>query len=152
MLYRLLILLLLCQSCKSQTTTLQGEVVSISDGDTFTLLTADKQQIKIRLHGIDAPEYDQPFSKVSRQFLADKVFRNRVSVQQRDVDRYGRVVGIVTVDGVNVNEALLKAGLVWHYKRYDNPVWAQLEAEARQNKAGLWADKNPIPPWEWRHR
>jgi micrococcal nuclease len=145
--YLLTLYLLLSTTLTAQT--LRGTAISISDGDTFTLLTEDKQQIKIRLHGIDAPEYNQPFSKVSRQYLSDWVYRKTVSVQQTDIDRYGRVVGIVTVEGVHVNEAMLKAGLAWHFKRYDkNPNWAELESEARKNKAGLWADdKRNIQFW-----
>jgi micrococcal nuclease len=74
-----------------------------------------------------------------------------VSVKDMDTDRYGRTIGMVTIDGINVNEELLKAGLAWHYKTYDkNPAWAKLEEEARKNKKGLWLQPNPIPPWEWR--
>jgi micrococcal nuclease len=65
--------------------------------------------------------------------------------------RYGRTIGMVTIDGVNVNEKLLEAGLAWHYKKYDkNPEWAKLEEQARIDKKGLWIQPNPIPPWEWR--
>ena len=105
--------------------TITGKVIKVSDGDTFTLLTEDKEQIKIRLHGIDAPEHYQPYSKVSRTFINDMVYGKDVEVTKMDVDRYGRTVGMVYVDGVNVNEAMLKAGLAWHYKQYDkNPEWA----------------------------
>ncbi len=67
--------------------------------------------------------------------------------------RYGRTVGIVFINGVNVNEAMLKAGLAWHYKEYDkNPDWAELEKKARADKKGLWAMNNPVSPWEYRKR
>ena len=137
-----------------QAQTLTGRVIGISDGDSFWLLTKDKQQINIRLHGIDAPEYNQPYSKVAKQFVSGLIFKKMVSVQQTAKDeKYDRIVGIVTVDGVNVNEALLKAGLVWHYKQYDhNPTWAKLEAESRRQRVGLWADTAPVAPWDWRHR
>jgi micrococcal nuclease len=68
-----------------------------------------------------------------------------------NTDRYGRTIGMVTIDGVNVNEALLEAGLAWHYKTYDkNPDWAKLENQAKRDKRGLWVQPNPIPPWDWR--
>lgn len=130
---------------------LTGEVVSIADGDTFTLLTIGQQQIRIRLHGIDCPEKRQDFGTKAKQFLADMVFQKKVVVKTMDVDRYGRTIGIVTIDGINVNEALLKAGLAWHYKKYDqNPKWAEFENEARLAKRGLWSQANCIAPWDFR--
>lgn len=143
------LLLFLC-SCNSETELLTGTVINVADGDTFTMLV-NNEKIKIRLYGIDCPERKQDFYSVAKTFLTDLVKGETVSIEEIDTDRYGRVVGIVTVDGVNVNEALLQAGLAWHYKTYDdNPAWAQLEQQARQAKKGLWSIPNPIPPWEWR--
>ena len=131
---------------------LTGKVIKVSDGDTFTLLTEGKEQYRIRLHGIDAPEHYQPYSQVSRQFLNDWVYGKDVQVQQMDVDQYGRTIGMVFIDSVNVNEALLQAGLAWHYKKYDkNPEWAKMEDDARRNRVGLWAEDAPIAPWDFRH-
>lgn len=131
-------------------TQLVGKVVSIADGDTFTMLV-NNEQLRIRLHGIDCPEKGQDFSNVAKEFLADYIFEKVVTVKEMDVDRYGRTIGMVTIDGVNVNEKLLEAGLAWHYKTYDkNPAWAKLEEEARKNKKGIWAKPDPIPPWDYR--
>ena len=131
--------------------TLTGRVIKVADGDTFTLLTADKEQIRIRLHGIDAPEKAQPFSHVSRQFLNDKVYGKNIEVQKMDVEQYGRTIGMVFIDSVNVNEALLQAGLAWHYKKYDkNPDWAKMEEVAKRNRVGLWVEDDAVAPWEWR--
>lgn len=147
-----LIPLLLFFSCHPQADKLTGTVINIADGDTFTLLV-NSEKIKVRLYGIDCPERKQDFYAVAKTFLSEHVKGKTVSVEKKDTDRYGRIVGIVTVDGVNVNEALLKAGLAWHYKTYDdNPAWAQLEQQARQAKKGLWSIPNPIPPWEWRRK
>jgi len=130
---------------------LTGTVVSVADGDTFTLLTADHEQIRVRLHGIDCPEKKQDFGTKAKDFLAGLVFQKQVTVRETDRDRYGRTIGIVTVDGVNVNEALLTAGLAWHYTHYDqNPAWALLEDTARRAKRGLWSQGNAIAPWEFR--
>jgi micrococcal nuclease len=129
---------------------LEGKAIGISDGDTFTLLV-DKETIKIRLHGIDCPEKSQDFGSAAKTFLSDLIFGKMVSVKTMNKDRYGRTIAIVTIDGRNVNEELLKAGLAWHFKRYDkNAVWAQLEEKAREEKKGLWVMPNPIPPWECR--
>jgi len=128
-----------------------GKVVSVADGDTFTLLTPDKHQIKIRLHGIDCPEKSQDFGMVAKKFLSDLIFDKQVSVQEKDTDRYGRIIGMVMIENVNVNEALLIAGLAWHYKYYDhNPQWALLEERARAAKKGLWVKADAIQPWEFR--
>jgi len=66
-------------------------------------------------------------------------------------DRYGRSIGWVYCDGKNLNQELLKAGLAWHFRRYSKDEKLQaLEDQARAEKVGLWKDKNPIPPWDWR--
>lgn len=130
---------------------LKGKVVSVSDGDTFTLLTEKKEQIRIRLYGIDCPEKGQDFGTVAKNFTSELVFGRFVEVEQKDVDRYGRTVGIVYVDGKCLNEELLKAGLAWHYVYYDKSVsWQKLEDVARKAKAGLWSATFQYPPWEWR--
>jgi endonuclease YncB( thermonuclease family) len=132
------------------TAQIQGKVVSIADGDTFTMLV-DNEQVKVRLHGIDCPEKGQDFGNVAKEFLADYVFGKVVSVKYMDTDRYGRTIGMVVVGGVNLNEKLLEAGLAWHYKTYDkNPDWAKLEEQARRAKKGLWVQPNAVPPWDYR--
>jgi micrococcal nuclease len=128
-----------------------GKVVSVADGDTFTLLTDDKEQIKIRLHGIDCPEKSQDYGQVAKQYLSDLVFGKTVEVEKTDVDRYGRTIGKVKAGLIAVNEAMLKAGLAWHYKKYDhNPEWAKLEDDARAAKIGLWSKSDAQPPWDYR--
>jgi Micrococcal nuclease (thermonuclease) homologs len=130
---------------------LQGKVVKIADGDTFTILTSDNKQVKIRLHGIDCPEKAQPFGTKAKQFTSELVFGKTIKAQIKDTDRYNRVIAIVTVGNRTVNEELLMSGFAWHYKKYDNSPWyAQLEEAARAARFGLWEDHNPIPPWEWR--
>lgn len=135
---------------------LEGKVVSVADGDTLTLLTgtADKHQVKIRLHGIDSPEGDQPFGQESGEALKDLVLNEMVQVTPVDQDRYGRTVGVVFLQGANVNHRLVEQGWAWHFVRYapDDRELAAAEAEARREKRGLWAGDNPIPPWEWRAR
>ncbi|HSC52516.1 MAG TPA: thermonuclease family protein [Phnomibacter sp.] len=141
--------LLLCNPLLAQ---LRGKVVAIADGDTFTLLISGNKQVKIRLHGIDCPEKKQAYGMVARQCLSDSIFGKTIEVKVFNKDRYGRSIGMVyTPKGTNMNESLLKAGLAWHFKKYDkNPNWAVLEDKARKAKRGLWADAHAIAPWEWR--
>ncbi len=131
---------------------LTGKVVAIADGDTFTMLV-DNKQVKIRLHGIDCPEKKQDFGTVAKEFLSAQIFGKVVTAQKMGTDRYRRTIAMVTVDGINVNETLLKAGLAWHFIEYDkNPAWTEMEVAARRLKKGLWAQPNAIPPWEFRKR
>ena len=134
--------------------TVTGRCVGVHDGDSMTILidTPDgKRQAKIRLDGIDAPELGQPFSRVSRDGLAKMVFECQCAVESRGPDKYGRTVGRVSVDGADVNAAMLDSGLAWHYKKYDSrPEMAAREEAAKRAKVGLWDDRNPTPPWDWR--
>jgi micrococcal nuclease len=128
-----------------------GKVVGIADGDTFTMLDGDDQQVHVRLYGIDAPEKNQDYGQVSKKFLSDLIFNERVALKKIETDRYGRTIAIVTLDSIVVNEALLKAGLAWHYRQYDdNPYWSMLEVTAQSQGKGLWAKKRPIAPWTFR--
>jgi endonuclease YncB( thermonuclease family) len=137
--------------------TLTGKVIKVTDGDTVTVLDHTNTQHRIRLQGIDAPERKQAFGNTSRKHLANLVAGKTVTVKWDKRDRYGRIVGIVYIDGQDINLEQLKAGMAWFYRYYqkelspeNRKLYAQAEAEARGNKMGLWQDKNPMPPWEWR--
>jgi endonuclease YncB( thermonuclease family) len=128
-----------------------GRVVSVADGDTITVLDETKTQVKVRLDAIDAPETGQPFGQASKKALSDMVFGRDVVVYRKKLDRWGRTVGHVLVDGVDTNLVMLEAGMAWHYKAYDkNKRLAEAENEARTARRGLWQDRDPVPPWEWR--
>ncbi len=131
-----------------------GKVIGIADGDTITILRDGHGQVKIRLYGIDAPESGQSFGKASKQNLSSMVHGQSVQVEAMDTDRYGRTVARIFVDGEDVNAAQLRSGHAWLYRQYCKGwvcgEWAGLEAEARSTGAGLWADKDPTPPWQWR--
>jgi endonuclease YncB( thermonuclease family) len=129
-----------------------GKVVSISDGDTLSILREGKA-VKVRLHGVDTPERAQAFGTQARKLTGDLAFQQVVTVVVRDIDRYGRVVGEVLLpDGRSLNQELVRAGMAWWYHQYapNDTTLAQLEAEAHAAKRGLWADAHPVPPWEWR--
>lgn len=134
------------------TNVITGKVVRVADGDTIMVLDSFKTQHKIRLNRIDAPEKGQAFGQVSRKYLAGMVTNGTVKVEWEKKDKYGRVLGIVySSDGKETNLEMLKAGLAWHYKHFDQTEsYSQAEKDARTKKVGLWADKNPIEPWNWR--
>lgn len=131
---------------------LVGSVVKVLDGDTITILV-DEVEHKIRLYGIDCPESAQPFGQKAKKYALEQVARKTVVVDVRDQDRYGRMVGVVTLpDGRNLNRELVRSGFAWWYERYapDDSQLKALELEAREARRGLWADPRPVPPWEWR--
>lgn len=130
-------------------------VVGISDGDTLTARCGEPgayEQVKVRLSAIDAPEKAQPFGQRSRQHLADLCFQVEARITPKTKDRYGRTVADVECRGQDAGTAQVKAGLAWYYVRYGKGYeqLAQVEADARARKAGLWLDAHPTPPWEWR--
>ena len=116
--FSLLFLVLLCTPPIFAAETIEGKVVSVADGDTLTVLKG-KEQVKVRLHGVDAPEKAQDFGTASRTFTSEACFGKEVTVEVKDTDRYGRKVGIVTLpDGRVLNHELVKAGLAHWYAAY----------------------------------
>lgn len=131
-----------------------GKVVRISDGDTITIIdNLDNGRFRIRLYGIDAPEKKQDFGQKAKQYLSSLIFGKEVKVRFKEIDRYGRIVGKVYLNNNEINIEMLKAGMAWHYSRYDQtPTYITAEKQARKNGIGLWSMKNPIPPWEFRRK
>lgn len=131
-------------------------VVAVADGDTITV-ARDHVTRKIRLAGIDAPEKNQPFGLIAREFLSSLAFGKDVDVETEKMDRYGREVGKVLLDGKDINLAMVLAGLAWHYKKYqfeqspsDRLQYDDAEKSARVARLGLWQDVDPIAPWDFR--
>jgi endonuclease YncB( thermonuclease family) len=132
---------------------LRGRVVGIADGDTLTLLTDQREQVRIRLAEIDTPERRQPYGDRARQALAALTFGRAVEVEVVDTDRYGRTVGRVRAGAEDVNAELVRRGAAWVYRRYSrDPSLLRLEDDARAARRGLWAlpAAERVPPWEWR--
>ncbi len=129
-----------------------GNVVSIHDGDTITVLV-DRTQIRIRLTEIDAPELKQSFGIRSRQSLAELCFQKSVTIYEAGKDKYGRTLARVVCDGVDANAEQVRRGMAWVFDRYitDKSMYT-LQSEAKSAMRGLWADTKPIPPWEWRSK
>lgn len=130
-----------------------GRVVGVSDGDTIEVMHAGRAE-KIRLYGIDCPEKSQDYGQRAKQFTSDRVYAQQVTVVPHDTDRYGRTVAeVFGADRRSLNEALVAAGLAWWYQRYapQETRFRRLEAAARSRGEGLWADRQPQPPWEYRH-
>lgn len=131
--------------------------MAVSDGDTLALLDDKKTQHKIRLSGIDSPEKRQPFGQACKRSLSDLSYGRTVVIEANKVDRYGRLIGKVLVDGHDANLEQVRRGCGWHYKKYQNEQslddrlkYNAAEELARANRVGLWGDRAPVPPWDWR--
>ena len=156
---RTFIFSLLLAYAYAQAVTITGRVVGVADGDTVTVLDGSNTQYKIRLSGIDAPEKKQAFGMRSKQSLSDLVFDKQVTVETSKKDRYGREIGkILLSTGQDVNLEQVTRGFAWHYKVYereqsanDRKLYGFAEQGARIGRRGLWADADPVPPWEYRH-
>jgi endonuclease YncB( thermonuclease family) len=125
-------------------------VIAITDGDTLRAL-CDEQQVRVRLADIDAPEHRQPFGTRSRQSLAEMCHRKNAEIRVREKDRYGRMIARVICDGTDANAEQVRRGMAWVYRRYSrDAALLVVEAEAKAARSGLWVDRKPVPPWEWR--
>lgn len=135
----------------------RGHVERVIDGDTISLLTNDYERLRVRLYGVDAPEKNQEWGPQSTGALSAKIAGREVEVIVEDVDRYSRQVGIIFLDGENVNLWLVSKGHAWIYERYCVLADVCRAMSEAQNKAqalgvGLWSMPAPKPPWEHRRR
>lgn len=133
--------------------TFVAKVIRIIDGDTMEVLY-DGKPLKIRLAHIDCPEKRgaQPFNSNAKKALSDLCFGQKVTLYSQEYDRYKRLIAVIINDKKQiVNQEMIKQGLAWHFKRYSkDPIYHQLELDARKNKIGIWQEPNPTPPWQWR--
>lgn len=137
---------------------LKGKVVSIADGDTVIIVVADnstksKKQYRIRLNDIDAPESKQAFGNKSKENLKNYIYQKDVVVKHESTDKYGRILGTIYYQGKDINLQQVKDGYAWVYRHYSKKQdYIKEEEKARQERKGLWADKNPINPYDFRRK
>ena len=153
------LLIYLISAIGVQAETLVGKVVGITDGDTITVLDADKTEHKIRLMGIDAPEKKQDFGNESKKALSNYIYQKEITVEYRKQDRNKRKVGKIILGKQDICLQMIKDGMAWHYKDYekeqpkiDRDLYSQAELKAREEKIGLWQDSKAIAPSTFRHK
>ena len=156
---KLLLIFILFLSNIVNAKTIEGLVVGVADGDTITVLDQQKNTYKIRLQGIDAPEKKQAFGEKSKQSLHDLVHGKQVRIEYDKEDKYGRIVGKITLDDLDICLQQLVLGMAWHYKKYQNEqsvsdraLYSETELKSKSLKLGLWSDDTPMPPWEFRKK
>jgi micrococcal nuclease len=147
-------IILFCLSNTLAYADFSGKVVKVIDGDTVDILTAKNQKVRVRLLDIDAPESKQAYGNASRKYLASLIAGKNVFVKENKKDIYRRCLGIIFLNKTNINVKMVESGYAWAY-RYkgvaNNKIMVKLERSAKQNKKGLWKDKHPIAPWDFRH-
>ncbi|MBI5007512.1 MAG: thermonuclease family protein [Nitrosomonadales bacterium] len=127
-----------------------ARVLAVLDGDTV-LVSRNGKASKVRLANIDAPEKEQPFGKQSRQSLQELVHKREVVIDSRAVDQYGRIVGLISLEGLDINQEQLRRGMAWEYSYFhSDKTYVALQKEAQQQQRGLWAQADPQSPWQWR--
>ena len=134
-----------------------GRVVRVVDGDTMVFVGADHSPLKVRLHGIDAPECGMPFGPQAQQLLEGLVLGKAVQLVSQGQDRHQRTVATLAAGGQDVGLVLLRAGMAWHDGRFDRPrggpvaaAYREAQQSARAQALGLWAQPAAAAPWAWR--
>ncbi len=137
--------------------TLTGRVSAVVSGDTIKVVDDRKVQHTVRLAGLDAPEKFQAYGQRSLDSLRELVFQRGVAVEIPGNDRKAARRGKVLIQGRDVNLEQISQGMGWLDRSQavglsaaDREAYAVAEAQARQQRAGLWRDARPIPPWEYR--
>jgi len=135
-----------------QSTIISGKVIAVLDGDTIDILDSHREKIRIRIHGIDAPEIGQPFGRNAKDLLAERIAGQQVNVVCLSHDRFGRTIGDIIWNGDRLSVQLVTEGMAWHQVSFalNDLELATAELKARSDKVGLWSDKRHVPPWEWR--
>ncbi len=133
---------------------LYGQVARVIDGDSLEVRVSGLGVIEVRLHGVDTPEWDQPYGTEAKRELRSLVASRRVALDSRTIDSYGRLVATVYRDDLNINREMVRRGYAWWYRRYAGFDFAlrRAEKEAREARRGLWRDEDPVPPWDWRRK
>jgi len=140
--------------CPAASHAWHGYVVQVLDGDSIRVQRG-RSIIEIRLYGIDCPEWGQPFGDKARRYTREKIYRKTVIVEPRDIDKYDRVVALVSYSGGLLNKELVQEGLAWMYPRYclEQPLCSELQAlenSAATSARGLWKETHPLSPWQWK--
>lgn len=128
-----------------------GKVVRVADGDTI-LIQSGSQRIKVRMYGIDAPELKQNYGEDSKDYLEKRILNKNVDVKVINEDKYGRKVGKVFYKNKDINLEMIKTGNAWFYEYHakKEKEYRKASKSAQEQKLGLWKDKNPQNPRNFR--
>ena len=151
-------LILLCCPILLFATEFSAKVIRVVDGDSVNILRLpEREELKLRLYGIDAPEWKQAYGKESKDALEGVLGANReIFIKVLDKDRYGRLICelYLNSEDISVNEWMVSEGNAWYYVKYapNDMNLKSAEENARNNKLGLWSSVEIISPWEYRRK
>ncbi|WP_434778694.1 thermonuclease family protein [Neisseria sp. Ec49-e6-T10] len=155
----------------AQAETIQCKVTNVIDSNNIVCKKANNEPVEVKLYQIDAPDLGQAFSQEAKHSLTSHYLNRHIDIETHGIDKYQRTLGTIYTmnmcscypegDPMNVSDdcgckfdrnlSMIQQGHAWFDKSYgENPEYQQAQEEAKQAKRGLWADTNPIPPWEWR--
>ena len=149
--FTLAVTLILPALLSTRADSLTGLVSRVVDGDTVVVVDQTDAEVRVRLADIDAPEMKQPYGPKAKAALADMTGGKRVTVTYTRKDRYGRILGTLTLKNRNINLTMVQSGHAWRY-RYARKTGAIADAErsAMHKRIGLWAAARVKSPWEYR--
>ena len=125
-------------------------VLSVQDGDTITVKDK-KETYKVRMAAIDCPEKKQKHGDIATSVTSTMLLGQTVQLRAHKRDLYNRVIGDVYRESLYVNQYLVQTGHCWAYMTKDAEIIG-LEKQAKIAEIGLWSEKNPVPPWEFRKK
>ena len=142
-------------STKVSAFTITGTLVTVHQGDTFTIksIPPEEKLYKVRLSDIDTPEPKQPFGLKAKEFTETQVYGKEIQLEYDAIDFYGRLIGsVVLPQGKVLNEELVRNGLAWYYRVNPSPsaTFERLQYEAWKQRLGFWVEPSPTPPWQFR--
>ncbi len=137
--------------------TLEGVVIVVVDGDTVLFKpdhasATSRAFMKIRLAAIDAPEADQSHGEAAGRALSEWILNRRVRIETVATDDYGRTVGRIWLDDLDVNAELVRQGHAWASTWRGQAELRALQTEAKLQRRGLWQADDAVQPWVWRRQ
>jgi endonuclease YncB( thermonuclease family) len=129
-----------------------GWCVKVHSGD-MVMIWSNKKKVNVRLASIDSPDEGQPFAEEARKWMKEKVFRKKVTVEIQSYEGEEYLVGTVRLGEADLSLQLVEAGLAWYDKKLGaNRDLSKAQKRARKAKIGLWAQEDPVPPWDIKAR
>jgi micrococcal nuclease len=126
-------------------------VSRVKDGDTVVVEGKNGDTTAVRVWGIDAPEPPEPCGPAATDVARQIVGGGTVTVEVMDEGPCGRIIGRVQKGDTDLAASLALSGYAWHSRRYSTSQQIrEAEQKARQEARGLWAQDNPVPPWQHR--
>jgi endonuclease YncB( thermonuclease family) len=151
----LMILGVVCLTATARAATLQAKVTEVESGNRLVVSNISRS-LRVRLKGVAPPEMGQPFSDAAREHLKALILNKAVTVEYTNLSE-GYLDSRVFLNEIDIGSQMIRDGVAWYDQTIitglsvaDQSIYLQCEQAARSEKRGLWADQNPVSPWEFR--